>query len=212
MFSLWKIYWKMTIFFDLMSHMYNCTTVTESGIFWDHNKKWQDRPSPTLTLTATALAATATCTGSITDLHTDHNHLLRWPAICYAVSWIQAKNYVLTALSSNCVIKCARQTSPTCRATHVMIYCKCGALVSLLRAGQNCPARWTNCPFALENISYTKMRKKDTHQTVHSAVNVRAQSRSSVLVSTTMRHTKAYAHVIMTRATHTWKCWRMGGA
>src|SRR5216684_8787681 len=112
-----------------------------------------------------------------------------------------SKNYVLTALSSNCVVKCARQTSPACRATRVTTYCKRGASVSLLRAGQNCPARWTNCPFALENVSYTKMRKKDTHQTVHSAANVRARSRSSVPASTTMRHAKAYAHVITTRTT-----------
>ncbi len=168
MFSLWKTYWKMTVFFDLMSHMYNCTTVTESGIFWDRDKKWQDCLFPTLTLAATALAATTltaatTHTRSITDLHADHNCLLRWPAICYTVSWIQAKNYVLTTLSSNCVIKCARQTSPACRATCVMTYCKRGASVSLLRTGQNCPPRWTNCPFVLENVSYTKMRKKDTH-------------------------------------------------
>src|SRR5258707_15365273 len=176
----------MTVFFDLMQIMYTCTTETESVIFRARDKKGQDRPPPPPPLAAATLPAAATRTGSITDLHADHDRLLRWPAICYAVSWIEAKNYVLTALSSNCVIKCARQTSPACRATCVMTYCKRGASVSLLRTGQNCPARWTNCPFVLENVSYTKMRKKDTHQTVHSAVNVRAQSRSSVLTLMTM--------------------------
>src|SRR5258707_1804721 len=196
----------MTVFFDLMQIMYTCTTETESVIFRARDKKGQDRPPPPPPLTAAPLAAAATRTGSISDLHADHDRLLRWPAICYAVSRIQAKNYVLTALSSNCVVKCARQTSSTCRATRVTTYCKRGVSVSLLRAGQNCPARWTNCPFVLENVSYTKMRKKDTHQTVHSAVNVKARSRSLVPMSTTMRHVKAYVHVITTCMTCTWKC------
>src|SRR5258708_33097241 len=129
-------------------------------IFDNHKKKDTNPPPPTPPFPPAPTPPPATRTGSITDLHADHARLLRWPAICYAVSQIQAKNYVLTALSSNCVIKCARQTSPACRATRVMTYCKRGASVYLLRAGQHCPARWTNCPFALENVSYTKMRKK----------------------------------------------------
>src|SRR5258707_13694729 len=192
---------KMSVYYALVFTKQKSKTKKERVYFYIRYKKRKNLPPP-----PPALAAAATHTGSIPDLHADHDRLLRWPAICYAVSRIQAKNYVLTALSSNCVVKCARQTSPACRATRVTTYCKRGASVSLLRAGQNCPARLTNCPFALENVSYTKMRKKDTHQTVHSAANVRARSRSSVPASTTMRHAKAYAHVITTRTTRTRKC------